>query len=54
MNLFQQNKTLPCLVKIYFLATAGNCGLIMHGLHTAHALCEFALRTQLGLGMTRT
>ena len=36
----------PCLVKIYFVATAGICGLIMqHGLHTARALYEFALRT---------
>ena len=49
--IYQLNKSFlakqnsPCLAKIYFVATAGNCGLIMHGLHTSRALYEFALRT---------
>ena len=42
---FSAKQNSPCLVIIYFIATAGNCGLIMHGLHTACALYEFALRT---------
>ena len=32
INFMKQNETHPlCLVKIYFAATAGNCGLIIHG-----------------------